>query len=66
MTRVYISSDIKVHHPNADMLRVFAELLTIDNPDYEKKKRMGKWLGGTPKTFNLYSPGVAVNYSPGG
>ena len=28
--------------------------LTLPNPDYAKKARMGFWLGNTPKTINLY------------
>ena len=28
--------------------------LTLINPEYTKKARMGFWLGNTPKTFNLY------------
>ena len=28
--------------------------LILDNPDYYKKERMGKWIGNTPKTINLY------------
>lgn len=28
--------------------------LVIDNPDFEKKQRMGKWIGNTPKTISLY------------
>lgn len=28
--------------------------LTLPNPEYAKKARMGFWLGSTPKTLNLY------------
>jgi hypothetical protein len=28
--------------------------LTLPNPEYAKKARMGFWLGNTPKTINLY------------
>lgn len=28
--------------------------LTIPNPEYAKKARMGFWIGNTPKTINLY------------
>ena len=28
--------------------------LVVNNPEYEKKERMGLWVGGTPKTLSLY------------
>ena len=28
--------------------------LTLPNPEYIKKARMGFWLGNTPKTLELY------------
>lgn len=32
----------------------FDEILVIDNPDYYKKERLGKWTGGTPRQIVLY------------
>ena len=29
--------------------------LTLKNPEYAKKERMGLWLGNTPKEIRLYS-----------
>ena len=28
--------------------------LILDNPEYEKRKRLGKWIGDTPQTLSLY------------
>lgn len=42
------------------MLKYCQENLELPNPDYIKKKRLGLWLGKTPKTIKLY------RYSMGG
>ena len=33
--------------------KMLKPLLTFDNPDYEKKVRMGKWTGNTPRQLSL-------------
>ena len=37
-----------------DILEYAKKNLTLPNPEYAKKVRMGFWLGNTPKTLNLY------------
>ena len=37
-----------------DILDYAKQHLTVPNPEYAKKVRMGFWLGSTPKTINLY------------
>lgn len=37
-----------------DILEYAKKNLTLTNPEYTKKARMGFWLGNTPKTLNLY------------
>ena len=37
-----------------DILEYAKKNLTLLNPEYAKKVRMGFWLGNTPKTLNLY------------
>ena len=49
--QIIISKDEPYYN---DILAYAKESLTIPNPDYAKKVRMGFWLGNTPKTINLY------------
>ena len=37
-----------------DLLEYAKKNLTLPNPEYAKKVRMGFWLGNTPKTLDLY------------
>ena len=37
-----------------EILEYSKKNLTLPNPEYAKKARMGFWLGNTPKTINLY------------
>lgn len=52
--QVTVSNNIIVKNPTAELISWCKSNLTIDNPDYAKKIRMGFWLGNTPKTLNLY------------
>lgn len=52
--RVLVSNTIAVENPTAEALMWAKKNLTIPNPDYAKKSRMGFWTGNTPKTLNLY------------
>jgi superfamily II DNA or RNA helicase len=52
--QVTISNNIKIQNPSADIVEWCKTNLTIDNPDYAKKVRMGFWIGNTPKTISLY------------
>lgn len=51
--RTIISNMITVHEPS-DEVREYAKGLKLPNPDYEKKQRMGFWVGRTPKEIRLY------------
>lgn len=52
--QVKISNNIKIQNPTSEIKQWCKTNLTIDNPDYAKKVRMGFWVGNTPKTLNLY------------
>ena len=52
--QVVISNNIKIQDPTTEIIEWCKENLTIDNPDYAKKVRMGFWLGNTPKKLHLY------------
>ena len=52
--QVTISNNISIENPTQEIMQWSKINLTIDNPDYAKKLRMGFWLGNTPKKLNLY------------
>lgn len=52
--RISVGSVIKVEGPTERLRDWCKENLVIDNPEYEKKRRMGFWTGATPKTLSLY------------
>ena len=52
--QVTISNNIKIQNPTPEIIEWCKTNLTIDNPDYAKKIRMGFWVGNTPKYLHLY------------
>ena len=52
--KVVISNEITITEPAQEILDWCRKELVISNPDYEKKERLGLWLGNTPKTLSLY------------
>ena len=52
--QVAVSNNIKISHPSKEIIDWCKTNLTIDNPDYAKKVRMGFWVGNTPKKLNIY------------
>ena len=65
MTAV-ISNEIKVDNPTDEFKKWCKKNLEINNPDYDKKKRMGKWLGDTPRKLVLYRVVGNTYYLPYG
>lgn len=53
-TTLTLSSEIRVENPPPALLEWCKSNLIVDNPDYQKKLRMGKWLGNTPPRLYLY------------
>lgn len=52
--QIRVSNAITVTDPSVELLAWCKKNLTIANPEYAKKARMGFWLGDTPKTLSLY------------
>lgn len=52
--RVIITNCITIEEPTNDIKKYCKEKLTFKNPDYDKKRRMGIWLGNCPKEIKLY------------
>lgn len=49
-----VGAQIRIYNPVPEVINWAKSNLTMPNPDYEKKQRMGLWLGKTPKTIQLY------------
>ena len=52
--KILISNNLKVIDSIPKIKQWAAENLILDNPDYFKLERMGKWTGNVPKTISLY------------
>lgn len=52
--KIIISNVLEIQQPTKDILDYCKKVLTISNPEYEKKKHLGFWLGKTPRTIKLY------------
>ena len=53
----YVGSTIRVVEPSKELVRWCKDHLTLPNPDYYKKERMGLWLGRTPESIRLWRRG---------
>ena len=51
---IEVSNTLTVENPTSEMVLWCKRNLTIPNPEYAKKARMGFWLGDTPKTLSLF------------
>ena len=49
-----VGNNINVQEPSKDLIKWVRQNLIIDNPEYMKKERMGKWTGNTPRQIYLY------------
>lgn len=53
--KVLISNVIVIADPSPELVEWCKKELVLDNPDFEKKERMGFWTGDTPRKLRLYS-----------
>lgn len=51
---VTVSNNIKITNPSLEIITYCKNNLTLPNPDYAKKIRMGFYVGSTPKQLYLY------------
>lgn len=60
--RIVVDNKITIYEPTFGMIQWAETNLVLNNPDYYKKERLGKWTGNTPKTICLYEsyPGKLV------
>ena len=52
-----VGSTIQVYEPSEELVRWCKDHLTLPNPEYYKKERMGLWTGKTPETISLWRMG---------
>jgi superfamily II DNA or RNA helicase len=52
--KVTISNEITIQEPTQEIMDWCKRELVLPNPDYDKKERMGLWVGNTPRTLSLY------------
>ena len=51
---ITVSNRIRITEPSAEIMEWCKRNLVLDNPEYEKKLRMGFWVGRTPEKLYLY------------
>lgn len=64
--KIIISNILCIHKPNNNVLCWCKKNLVFKNPDYQKKAKLGKWTGATPKYITLfdYCPPENILYLP--
>lgn len=53
--KIILTNIIEIISPSKEILDYCKKELTMKNPDYDKKKRMGFYTGGIAKTIKLYN-----------
>lgn len=52
--KIRINNRLMISQPTLEVWSYCKEHLILNNPDYYKKERMGKWTGNTPSQIYLY------------
>ena len=52
--KIVVNEKINIFEPTQQVKDWCRDNLVIDNPEYYKLERMGKWTGNTPQTIKLY------------
>lgn len=52
--KAIVGKEIRVIEPTSDFRKIVESELTVNNPDFARLKKMGKWTGGTPSTIRFY------------
>lgn len=51
---IKVSNKIEITNPNSNIVEWCKENLILSNPEFQKKQRMGLWVGNTPRQIVLY------------
>ena len=54
MMKINVAEKIRIENPTPAIGKWCKDNLVLDNPDFYKKERMGKWTGNTPRTLSLF------------
>lgn len=52
--KAIVGNEIRVIEPTSDFRKMVESSLTVNNPDFARLKKMGKWTGGTPSIIRFY------------
>lgn len=52
--KIELGAELKIQEPTTPVINWIINNLTLPNPEYAKKQRMGFWTGNTPKVITLY------------
>ena len=63
---ITVSAEIEVTDYDKMFEKWCKDELTVDNPEYNKKIKMGFWVGNTPKTLDMYRKNDDTIYLPRG
>lgn len=50
----YVSNVLTIDNPTPELVNWVKVALTVKNPEYFQRQRMGKWVGNTPESIQLY------------
>lgn len=64
--KIFINEKIIIHNPMKQIKQWCKENLVLDNPDYYKLQKLGKWTGRTPKAIQLYETNGSQLWLPFG
>lgn len=53
--KIILSNVIEIIEPTDEIVGYFKKKLTYINPEYDKKRRMGFWVGKTPREIKLFA-----------
>ena len=64
--QIEICEKLKISDPTPELEQWCKKNLVVDNPDYYKLERLGKWMGRTPRTIQLYETNGSQLWLPFG
>lgn len=62
--RIVFSNCVTIEEPTDEIVRYCYKNFWVKNPEYETRKRIGKWLGNTPEKLYLFSEDRARIFIP--
>jgi superfamily II DNA or RNA helicase len=51
---IFVANQLRVHNPTDQLWTWAQDNLELDNPEFQRKQRMGFWTGNTPRKIYLY------------